>query len=138
MKRRAFMVLVGAAAIAWSLGSYAQPPQSAPPSPKRIGILTLFGCPVARDGPAKPMLHRLAELGWIEGRTFVFDCVSIGRFDQLPTLARGLVSRRPDVLIADQWALVVALKQETMTIPIVMLGTWEPVRLGLIARRKVR
>jgi putative tryptophan/tyrosine transport system substrate-binding protein len=132
MKRREFMVLVGAAAIAWSLGSYAQAPQSAPPSPKRIGILTLFECPVAPDGPAKPMLRRLAELGWIEGQTFLFDCVSVGRFDQLPTLASGLVSRRPDVLIAGQWALVIALKQATTTIPTVMLGTWEPVRLGLI------
>jgi putative ABC transport system substrate-binding protein len=127
------MVLVGVATIAWSVASYAQPRQSAPQPQKRIGILTLFGCPVAPDGPYKPMLRRLTELGWVEGQTFVFDCVStVGRLNDVQALARELVSRHPDVLIAGQWALVVALKQETSTIPIVMLGTWEPVRLGLI------
>jgi putative ABC transport system substrate-binding protein len=52
--------------------------------------------------------------------------------DQLPALARELVSRRPDVLIATPHALVTALKQETTTIPIVMLAGWEPVRLGFV------
>jgi len=52
--------------------------------------------------------------------------------DQVPTLARELVSRHPDVLLAAPWSFVRALKQETTTIPIVMLSGWEPVRLGLI------
>src|SRR5262249_7829901 len=61
-------------------------------------------------------------------------CVSsVGRLDQLPILARELVSRRPDVLMAAPWTFVSVLKQETTTIPIVMLATFEPVRLGLIA-----
>src|SRR5262249_48334706 len=68
-----------------------------------------------------------------EGQNFLFECVStIGRLDQLPALARELVSRRPDVLMADLFSFVSALKQETTTIPIVMLGTWEPVRFSLI------
>jgi putative ABC transport system substrate-binding protein len=57
---------------------------------------------------------------------------TVGHVDQVPTLARELVSRRPDVLIAGPWTDVIALKQETTTIPIVMLNGWEPVRLGLI------
>jgi putative ABC transport system substrate-binding protein len=52
--------------------------------------------------------------------------------DQLRELARELVSRRPDVLVAGPHTFVRALKQETTTIPIVMLGGWEPVRQGLI------
>jgi putative ABC transport system substrate-binding protein len=80
-----------------------------------------------------PWFARLSELGWIEGQTIVFDCVSaVGRIDQVPGLAHELVSRRPDVLVAGPWSFVSALKQETTTIPIVMLYTWEPVRLGLI------
>jgi hypothetical protein len=32
--------------------------------------------------------RRLAELGWVEGQNFFFDCVSsIGRLDELPALA---------------------------------------------------
>jgi ABC-type uncharacterized transport system substrate-binding protein len=79
------------------------------------------------------MRRRLAELGWIAEQNIVFDCVStVGRIDQAPTLARELVSRRPDVLMADVHSYVRALMQETATIPIVMLSAWEPVRLGLI------
>ena len=115
--------------MAGPLACYAQQPRSAPP--KRVGFLTQFGCPTA---PESPLIRRLAEHGWAEGRNLVFDCVStIDRLDQVPTLARELVSRRPDVLIAGPHTFVTALKHETATIPIVMLGGWEPVRLGLIA-----
>ena len=57
---------------------------------------------------------------------------TVGRVDQVPALARELVSRRPDVLTAIHYSFISALKQETTTIPIVMLNGWEPVRLGLI------
>ena len=128
MKWRKFIRLIGIA-IALPLASYAQQPQLAPP--KRIGYLAQFGCPIASEDPVP---RRLAELGWVQGRTFVFECVStVGRLDQVPALARELVSRRPDVLIAAPFNFVSALKQETTTIPIVMLATFEPVRLGLVA-----
>jgi putative ABC transport system substrate-binding protein len=52
--------------------------------------------------------------------------------DQLPALGRKLVSRHPDVLIASPNLFIRALKQETTTIPIVMVGTTEPVRTGFI------
>ena len=58
--------------------------------------------------------------------------LTVGRVDQVPALARELVSRRPDVLTASHYSFISALKQETTTIPIVMLSGWEPVRLGLI------
>jgi putative tryptophan/tyrosine transport system substrate-binding protein len=121
------MALIGGLAIAWSLASYAQQPIT---PLKRIGILTALGCPIPPDSP---ITRRLAELGWVEGQTIVFDCVStIGRMDQVPALARDLVSRRPDALTAGPFEFVSALKRETTTIPIVMLAGWEPVRLGLI------
>ena len=128
MRRREFMALIGGLAIAWSLACYAQEPKQ---PLKRVGHLAAFAtCP---PQPDNLIVRRLGELGWIEGQTIVFDCVSaIGRIDQVPALARELVSRRPDVLIASPYHFVSALKQETATIPIAMIGTWEPVRLGLI------
>jgi putative tryptophan/tyrosine transport system substrate-binding protein len=132
MKRRAFITLVIGLAIAWPFTSYAQQPKQ---PLKRVGVLTQYGCPLLPDNiqPDNIVVRRLEELGWIEGQTIVFDCVSaVGRIDQVPALARELVSRRPDVLIANPWLFVSALKRETTTIPIVMLATWEPVRLGLI------
>jgi putative ABC transport system substrate-binding protein len=127
MKRRKLITLIGGLAIAWPLASYAQQPIA---PPKRIGILAQYGCPIPPDSPIP---RRLKELGWAEGQTFVFDCVStVGRLAEVPVLARELVSRRPDVLMAGATGFLIALKQETTTIPIVMLGTWEPVRLGFI------
>ena len=127
MNHRKLVTVIGCLAIAWPLASYAQQPKQ---PLKRVGVLAQFGCPVRPDSPVRP---RLGELGWIEGQTIVFDCVStVGSLDQLPALAHELVSRRPDVLLGGAYPLVSALKQETTTIPIVMLGTWEPVRLGFI------
>jgi hypothetical protein len=54
-----------------------------PASPKRVGVLALFGCPIPPDSPV-PL--KLAELGWIEGQTFVFECVST--LDRLASLER--------------------------------------------------
>jgi putative ABC transport system substrate-binding protein len=128
MMRRAFIRLIGGLAIAWPLASYAQEPKQ---PLKRVGLLNQVGCPLPLDNPIRA---RLGELGWVEGRNFVFECVSaVGRADQIPALARELVSRRPDVLAAGPFIFVSALKQETTTIPIVMLAGWEPVRLGLVA-----
>jgi putative ABC transport system substrate-binding protein len=129
MKWRKFISLIGGFAIAWPLASYAQQPQSA--RPKHVGILaSLVPCPLQPDNLA---VRGLAEHGWIEGQNVVFDCVSaVGRLDQVPALARELVLRRPDVLIAGPWTFVSALMRETTTTPIVMLFAWEPVRTGLI------
>jgi putative tryptophan/tyrosine transport system substrate-binding protein len=117
MKRGKVISLIGGLAIAWPLATYAQLPKH---PLKRIGILTSFvSCPLQPDNL---VVRRLGELGWIEGQNFVFDCIStIGRIDQVPTLARELVSRHPDVLTAGYWSFVGSVKQETTTIPIVML-----------------
>jgi putative tryptophan/tyrosine transport system substrate-binding protein len=128
MRRRQFMTLIGGLALAWPLAYYAQ--QSKQPL-RQVGVLaSTFPCPLK---PNNLVVRGLGELGWIEGQNIVFDCVSaVGRIDQVPTLARELVSRRPDVLLAGPINFVSALKQETATIPIVMLGTWEPVGLGVV------
>jgi len=129
MRWRMFVTLIGGLAIAWPLASYAQQPKG---PLKRIGALAYISpCPLRPDNPA---VRALGELGWIEGQNFVFECVSsVDREDQVPTLARELVSRRPDVLIAGPFTHVSALKQETTTIPIVMFAGLEPERLGLVA-----
>src|SRR5262245_54848611 len=129
MKRRKLFSLIFGLAIAWPLASHAEEPKQ---PLKRIGILySVVPCPLQPDNP---IVRRLVELGWVDGQNLVFECVSaVGHVDQVSALARELVSRRPDVLIASPHILVGVLKRETTTIPIVMLGTWEPVRMGLIA-----
>jgi putative tryptophan/tyrosine transport system substrate-binding protein len=127
MVRRKIVTLISGLAITWPIACYAQQ-QSVPP--KRVGFLAVSECPIS---PNWATTRRLAELGWVEGQNFDFECVStVGRLGQLPALARELVSRRPDVLIAIPSNLVRALQQETTTIPIVMLASADPVRNGLV------
>src|SRR5262245_47219528 len=128
MKWRKFITLIGGIAITLPLACYAQQPIA---PPKRVGVLiTTIPCPITPDHPIR---RRLAELGWIEGRNFVFECVSaIGHLDQIPALARDLISRRLDVLIAGNSPVVRELKQATTTIPIVMIGAADPVGYGLV------
>jgi len=75
---RKFTMLICGLAIAWPLASYAQQPKQ---SLKRVGVLEyLVPCPLQPDNI---VIHRLAELGWIEGHTIAFDCLSsVGRVDQ--------------------------------------------------------
>jgi putative tryptophan/tyrosine transport system substrate-binding protein len=128
MNRRAFIRLIGGLVIAWPLACHAREPQQ---PMKRIGVLAVSRCPIA---PGDPLHRRLAELGWVEGRNFVFDCVStISHLDELPALAHELVTRRPDVLMAGPAIFIMPLKQATTTIPIVMFAPGvDPVRYGLV------
>jgi len=52
--------------------------------------------------------------------------------ERVQRLLRQLAVEAPDVLTAAAWNFVSALKRETTDIPIVMLATWEPQRLGFI------
>lgn len=101
--------------------------------PKRLGILAGVVCPT----PDKPaywgrMLRSLADRGWIEGRTLVVDCVAAaGNVEQAPELARELVARQPDVLLAASNPTVNALKSATATIPIVTAAA-DPLQGGIV------
>ena len=99
-------------------------------SPKRVGFLSGFGC--STDANPSPFRRRLAELGWVDGKTVILDCVSTVNLDQVDALAAELVARRPDVLAAQPTNYVRALKQATAKIPIVMVTTPNPVESGLV------
>jgi putative ABC transport system substrate-binding protein len=76
----------------------------------------------------------LGELGYVEGRNYAIE----GRFANLdwgrvPTLAAELVDRGVDVIVTIGTPTVVAAKNATSTIPIVMAGSADPVEHGLVA-----
>ena len=122
-------------AVMTTVGGGSGSTQGAPP--KRIGFLaSSVICPgpgaVPASYPGAPLLRRLTELGWIDGQTAIFDCVSAaGRLDQAPALAAELVTRRPDVLFGGSTPVVRALKQATATIPIVSAAS-DPLQSGLV------
>src|SRR6185437_10368793 len=70
------------------------------------------------NGP--PLLQRLRELGWIEGRTVAIEYRwAEGRNERAAELAAELVRLKVDVIATSGTATVVAAKEATSVIPIV-------------------
>jgi putative ABC transport system substrate-binding protein len=75
----------------------------------------------------------LRELGYVEGQTIMLELRSAeGRFERLPELVAELVGLKVDVLVVGGTPTILAVKNATQTIPIVMVAT-NPVGLGLTA-----
>ncbi len=89
--------------------------------------------PAPSDGTTR-FLAALRELGYVEGQNLIADRrYAEGKIERLPGLARELVQRRPDAIVAVASAAIRATKDATTTIPIVMWGTFDPVAEGFVA-----
>jgi len=76
----------------------------------------------------------LRELGDIEGQTIHLDYrFADEQWDRLPPLAAELVQLKPDVIVTNTTSGVLAARQATTTIPIVMAAGGDLVELGLVA-----
>jgi putative tryptophan/tyrosine transport system substrate-binding protein len=132
MRRRQFIRFVGGVAAVPVLRPLAVRGQQAGKS-YRIAYLALLS---GEDTSfAKPLLQRLEELGYREGKNMIWDYRSAdGRAERLPQLAAELVRAGPDVLVAGYGTL--APKAEiaaTRSIPIVFTSVGDPVGAGLVA-----
>lgn len=82
----------------------------------------------------RPLLQQPTELGYIEGRTVQFEYrTSGGQPERLPALAQELVQRRVDTIVTYGTPGSQTAKQATAKIPIVMVGSGDPVKAGLVA-----
>ncbi len=76
----------------------------------------------------------LAELGYVEGRSFVIEYRSAdGRTERLADLATELVRLKVDVIVTRGTPAALAAKQATQTIPVVMASSGDPVAEGIVA-----
>jgi ABC-type uncharacterized transport system substrate-binding protein len=76
----------------------------------------------------------LHALGWVEGQNMVIERRWAERqFERLPTLATELVQQQVDLLLVGDGAAIVAAKQATRTIPIVMFSSVDAVAQGFVA-----
>jgi putative tryptophan/tyrosine transport system substrate-binding protein len=76
----------------------------------------------------------LRERGYVEGQNIAVEWRDAeGKLDRLPDLAAELVRLKSDVIVAQSNPAVIALKQATQTIPIVMAIVGDPVGAGFIA-----
>ena len=126
MNRRSFVAIV-AAGVLMPVDSFAQG------KIVRVGMLGT-GTWTATPHLAEAFKRRMQELGWTEGREVEYVFVGAdGYFERLDGLARGLVERKVDVIVAGSPPGAVAAAKATRTIPIVMGNVPDPVRLGLVA-----
>src|SRR5215204_1811351 len=77
---------------------------------------------------------RLRELGYVERQNLFIEYRSAdGRNERLPALATELISHNPNVIVVRGTPEVVAVKNATSTIPVVMSAVGDPVSLGVAA-----
>ena len=75
----------------------------------------------------------LRDLGYVEGRNVAFEHrFADGKLERMPDLAAEIIQIQLDVIVAGN-PQIVAVKQATTTIPIVMVHGPDPVGRGLIA-----
>ena len=78
------------------------------------------------------IFEELTRLGYVEGRNLVIERYSgEGRVDLYADLARQIVSRNPDLIIAISPFLVLDFKAATSTIPIVGIFA-DPIAFGIV------
>ena len=126
MKRGAIVMVLVTAAAFWPIAAASQ----ASPRMPRICFIEL-----SRDSGERfrAMFETLHELGRVDGQTIVIDRRSAeNRPERYPELVRGCIERKPDVIIVQTTPAAQAAKQETSTIPIVMVNLGDPVAVGLV------
>ena len=92
MRRREFIFALGGAALGWPIVARAQQPKML-----RVGFVGIQ----PREFPVyAAFLMRMAELGYQEGRNFVFEYLQAPNVDSYETSYRELAARKVDVFLA--------------------------------------
>jgi putative ABC transport system substrate-binding protein len=129
MRRRDFIAGLGAAA--WPIAARAQQPTE---RVRRIGYLTGSNAddPVSR-ALVTAFVQGLQQLGWTVGRNArLEERYTSGNRDLERKYAEELVAQAPDVILAVGAGNIRPLQQATRTIPIIIVGTIDPVALGFV------
>ena len=131
MRRRELLCSIASAAIMWASPMLAQPVDQV----RRIGILHDYE-EADPEGRAQISAFRdeLSKLGWVEGRNVVIDFKSGAvEAEALPPIAKELLAKKPDVVLAGGGTIVAALQRNSRSVPIVFVRVTDPVGGGLVA-----
>jgi putative ABC transport system substrate-binding protein len=130
VRRRDFIKFVAGSAAAWPLAAPAQQAGAMP----RIGLLSVFAeSDLEGQALIRELMQGLQELGWVNGRNVRID-FRFGGADaaHISTLATELIELRPDVVLASGALAATALRQQTLSIPIVFVQVVDPVSAGFV------
>jgi putative ABC transport system substrate-binding protein len=130
MRRRDFVIGIVGSAVAVPFAAHAQQPDRL----RHIGYLNVG----AESDPeiqtlTSELTQRLQELGWSNGRNVLID-FRFGGSDpmRISQLATELVEGHPDLIIASGTAGAAALRQQSLSIPIVFVQVVDPVLAGFV------
>jgi putative tryptophan/tyrosine transport system substrate-binding protein len=123
--------------LAMTLGICSMPQASDAQRPRkipRVAVLTPFDC-TYKTTTGQAFENGLREGGYNIGQNIAVDCRSFSpeRDDLVREIARDLVRENVDVIVTPGTQVTLAVKQETNSIPIVMVAVGDPVGVGLVA-----
>ena len=102
-------------------------------NPSKLPKIGWLSAVSGRSRGQEEIVSRLRELGYVEGKTVVYEFrYADTKLDRLPALAGELVRLKVDVLLAPGTPGALALKKATKTIPIVFADVTDPVAAGLV------
>ena len=129
MKRRSIISNAGGVTLGAALPVLAQ----TPPKVWRIGVI-VFSV-LSKDYKGFPMVNAvLREMGLEVDRDFVLEPRFIdGQADRAPALIADMADKRVDLIVVGGDDQIAIARKATSTIPIVMLYSDAPVKLGFVA-----
>jgi putative tryptophan/tyrosine transport system substrate-binding protein len=126
MRRRNFLLLASAAAMAWN------PVSAEVKTPRRIGF-TQAGSRQQNQPLLDAFREKLSALGWSDGNNItIIDRWAEERAEQLPSIVKELIGSGVAVLVTAGTPATLAAKRANTTIPIVLVGVDHPVALGVV------
>jgi putative ABC transport system substrate-binding protein len=127
MKRRDFITLLGGA-VAWPLRASAQQTPKLP----IIGFSSPTTALVENQWVAA-FVHRLRELGWIEGRTAGIKVRwAEGRSERAAEIVAEFVRQKVDVIVSSGAVSVLAAKQAASVVIPIVFAEGDPVGTGFV------
>jgi putative ABC transport system substrate-binding protein len=129
VRRRDLLTLLGGAAVAWPVRTWAQQTTKLP----TIGFLGAT-TPSLQQPWTDAFLRRLRELGWIEGHNVAIEYRwAEGHSERFAGIAEQLVRSNVDIIVTAATAPALAAKQATSVIPIIFALATDPIGSGLVA-----
>jgi ABC-type uncharacterized transport system substrate-binding protein len=123
--RRAFVTLLGGAAMAWPLSARAQQSERV----HTIGILASQLLP-----PIQRFARKLRDYGYVEGQNLrLVSRFAEGRDERYPVMAAELAAMPVDLIVTWGTPAALAAKQATTSIPVVMGAIGDPVSVGIVS-----
>jgi putative ABC transport system substrate-binding protein len=123
--RRAFITLLGGAAVAWPLAARAQQSERV----HTVGILASQSLP-----PLQRFARKLRDYGYVEGQNLrLVSRFAEGRDERYPVMAAELAAMPVDLIVTWGTPAALAAKQATTTIPVVMGAAGDPVSVGIVS-----